>query len=327
MHDCRKVKSKLIDLVFHEAGPNEKLRLIGEVDGCDMCLELYRSMTDTLGVFDTAVEASMPEESYWSGYEDRLRARLIRDPQPTIWRRQLDRLKSAGALFVPPLYVKVGFALLVLSLGLWLTIFRQASESRPDPNVIAGPAPEASTVPEVKAPEIVSPAPIQPEVANINNRRKKKVGIYGKNREAASRFESARNPALRNGVEAALSAESANHIERTELLFRAFRNIRRSDDEEGIDTSFEKRMSRELLAKSTLLRRRLRDKDDRITEELLAIVEPILLDIANLPERASESEVLAVKELMRKQEIIATLQLYSARALSRVTNRKNYDFQ
>ncbi|HET9530340.1 MAG TPA: hypothetical protein VFQ92_08315 [Blastocatellia bacterium] len=327
MHDCRKVKSKLIDLVFHEAGPNEKLRLIAEVDGCDLCLELYRSMTETLGVFDTAIEAGMPEESYWSGYEDRLRARLIRDPQPSIWRRQLDRLRNPGALLALPLYVKVGFALLVLSPGLWLTYFRQASESRPGPNVIAGPPPGASTVPEVRAPEIVSPAPIQPEVAKVNNQRKKTVRIYGKNREAAGRFESTRNPALRNGVEDALSAESANHIEKTELLFRAFRNIRHSDDEAGIDLSFEKRMSRELLAKSMLLRRRLGNKDYRITEELLASVEPLLLDIANLPERASESEVRAVKELIRKQEIIATLQLYSARALSRVTNRKNYDFQ
>ena len=76
MHDCRTLESRLVDLVFDELQADEKLRLLAEVEACADCLSEYRSMTETLVVFDEAVEASLPEESYWPEHQAMLRQRL-----------------------------------------------------------------------------------------------------------------------------------------------------------------------------------------------------------------------------------------------------------
>jgi hypothetical protein len=304
MHHCRKVKSKLIDLVFNETGPAEKLRLIGEVEGCDECLELYRSMMQTLTISDNAFEAGIREESYWRGYEAKLRARLASAPRASTVRRSLDWLRSFIAPIALPLYVKVTVALLILATGLWLTIFRQAKDT-----TMRSAEVQPILVPQEKAPEHQATV-IRPVIAS-KERVRRKPSQPGK--KAIGSFKSFSKPPRRGQSLMLLSADTANHIEKTELLLRAFRNIRPLDDRAGFDISYEKVMSRELLARNILLRRRAMHKENQIARELLANVEPILLDIANLPERASEGDVRGVKELMRKQEIISALQFYTAK--------------
>jgi hypothetical protein len=51
---------------------------------------------------------------------------------------------------------------------------------------------------------------------------------------------------------------------------------------------------------------------------LLGSLEPFLIDIANLPERPSKDDLSAIKERMRKKEILSALQIYSAPTLSQV---------
>ena len=76
MHDCRTLESRLVDLVFDEIDADETLRLLAEVRTCANCLSEYRSMTGTLLSFDQAIEASLPEESYWPEHQAMRRQRL-----------------------------------------------------------------------------------------------------------------------------------------------------------------------------------------------------------------------------------------------------------
>ncbi|MBA2734733.1 MAG: hypothetical protein H0U54_17870 [Acidobacteria bacterium] len=76
MHDCRTLEERLVDLVFDELDTDEKLHLLAEVETCAGCLREYRSMTSSLLVFDEAVEASAPDESYWPVHQAMLRRRL-----------------------------------------------------------------------------------------------------------------------------------------------------------------------------------------------------------------------------------------------------------
>ena len=112
-------------------------------------------------------------------------------------------------------------------------------------------------------------------------------------------------------------AESPSHLEKTELLMRSFRNMKRSEDPAAFDISYEKQFSKQLLAINRRLRRSAENKRALSIEDLLTGIEPLLLDIANLPDNPAEDDVRPIRELIKEQEVVATLQLHSAKASSR----------
>ncbi len=101
--------------------------------------------------------------------------------------------------------------------------------------------------------------------------------------------------------------ETAKHIEQTENLLRSFRNYSVSDTDDEVDVSYDKALSRRLLIENVVLRRDAEMKAKFPTKTLLADVEPLLIDIANLPDRAKPEEVRAIKERVQKTEIVAAL--------------------
>src|SRR5215813_2241002 len=102
MHDCVKTSEQLVDLVFDELGAEAKRRVLAELADCQHCLAQYQSMTETLRVFDQAAEVTLPSESYWAGYEARLRTRLQQE-QPTFKQRLADWLAGFWLLTLRPL--------------------------------------------------------------------------------------------------------------------------------------------------------------------------------------------------------------------------------
>ena len=128
MHDCNKFKDKLTDLLFESADGGERSRLLAELNACKSCNSLYRSMSETLAVFDQVTRTVVPEESYWSGYEDRLRARLTEQVRPE--RNLFAPLFVRDILARMPVALRVAFACLVLAAGLWL-LFNQIGRTSP----------------------------------------------------------------------------------------------------------------------------------------------------------------------------------------------------
>jgi hypothetical protein len=110
--------------------------------------------------------------------------------------------------------------------------------------------------------------------------------------------------------------EIARHAERAELLLRSFRNVRLPAEARSLDVSYEKESARKLLYQNIALRRDAAERGDQPTTELLNTLEPILLDIANLPGRARSREVRAVEEHMEKREIVAALKVRTLVALN-----------
>jgi anti-sigma factor RsiW len=103
--------------------------------------------------------------------------------------------------------------------------------------------------------------------------------------------------------------EVARHAGRAELLLRSFRNVRLPAQARSLDVSYEKESARKLLYRNIALRRDAAARGDQPTMELLNGLEPILLDIANLPGRAKSRDVRPIEQQMKKKEIIATLQV------------------
>ena len=104
--------------------------------------------------------------------------------------------------------------------------------------------------------------------------------------------------------------EVARHIEKAQLLLRSFKNMSGGEDRSTADVAYEKRISRELLNENILLRRDADNGGNVPTERLLSTLEPYLLDIANLEDKPSTDEVRSITERMKKNEIIAALQVY-----------------
>lgn len=107
--------------------------------------------------------------------------------------------------------------------------------------------------------------------------------------------------------------DTAKHIEQTQLLLRSIRNVAIAEGEDEIDVSYDKALSRRLLNENVVLRRDAEMKAKFPTKTLLSDLEPFLIDIANLPDRASAEEVRVIKERVNKTEIVAALLDYQQR--------------
>jgi hypothetical protein len=103
--------------------------------------------------------------------------------------------------------------------------------------------------------------------------------------------------------------ETTKHLEKAQVLLRSFEN---SSSPTAEDLAYDKRVSKELLFRNILLRREAEGSENAPAKSLLGSLEPLLLDIANLPVRPAHGDLASVKRRIRKSEIVAALQVYSA---------------
>ncbi|MBD0372390.1 MAG: hypothetical protein ICV60_16220 [Pyrinomonadaceae bacterium] len=92
MHDCRKTKEDLIDLIFNEMDEAAELRLLEEMEACRACRAEYHSMREALGAFDDAAPALQPAREFWPEHHARVEERLDAAQSAHVlpfWRRTL----------------------------------------------------------------------------------------------------------------------------------------------------------------------------------------------------------------------------------------------
>ena len=101
--------------------------------------------------------------------------------------------------------------------------------------------------------------------------------------------------------------DTAKHFEQTQNLLRSIRNVSLNENDQEIDVTYDKALSRRLLNENIVLRRDAEMKAKFPTSSLLSDLEPFLIDIANLPDYATPNEVRVIKERVQKTEIVAAL--------------------
>ncbi len=342
MHDCVKTKERLVDLVFDELGPEAKRRALMEIEGCRDCLAEYRSMTETLRVFDQAAESAMPDESYWPGYEAGLRDRLSRE-RPNLRKRLAGLIASLISGFRPltarQLQLAFGLALVLMAIGWWSWQRRQVVAPGANNPLVANSTPTPQL--KVNSPDkdfAVAPKNSEVPLSGGMVNKKKKFGVppsgdrFGGSRRLAKagtpnevRREERDEVIVENGVgtrgydqplvaASLFTPETIKHFEKAQLMLRSFRNTsgaKVSGARAPVDLDYEKELSRRLLYQNILLRRQAEMKGNLPAEEALSALEPFLLDIANLPDKPSRGELGEISERLRRKEMIAALQISS----------------
>lgn len=321
MHDCRKTKKKLVELVFGELEAGPQQAMLAEVSSCSTCSGEYQSLLATLRLFDQTADAVLPDESYWAGYEARLRAKLAQPVRPK--RRAGLAAFFAWLLAKPaiPLAVAAGLILIAAISAAW---FSGQSVSNPSALTVkttptpqpaqADVTPKATSTPQTR---------IQSEQQLVVTAYSHQPRQHRQSRAVAKLTASVPDDLLvtnalfqetqrRLSSDVSPVAAPAAHFEKAELLLRSFRNARAGSNSAVIDLAYEKREASKLVYDNILLRRAVEAKGYLPVEEALNSLEPLLLDIANLPDKPSRDEVRLIRERIQKQEMIATLQIVSS---------------
>ena len=314
MHNCRETKNILVDLAFAGLEPGQQQKALSEISNCPSCSQEYQSMLAALRAFDQAADAGMPDESYWVGYDARLRTRLAESHSSNLRERVLGWLTGLVARPAVPVAIASGLILFIAISSVWFFRLKTDDPQFQWPDVKTTAIREGN-IDRPQSPEVIGDvAPVSP--VKSGQHRSGRVGGQRKKSEQTSVVAAnLSTSAITSGVlsDAAPVTVQASHFEKAQLLLRSFRNARAEGENATVDLSYEKREARKLVNDNILLRREAEAKRYLPVEDALNSLEPLLLDIANLPDKPSRGEVQLIRERIQKQEIIATLQVVSFR--------------
>ncbi len=111
---------------------------------------------------------------------------------------------------------------------------------------------------------------------------------------------------------------TAMHFEKSETLLLAFRNVRLNEPSSATEVGYERKRAQQLVYQNMILRREADASGDVQISSLLESLEPILIDIANLPDRPNEDAVRVIRQRVERKNIVPLLRVNStalARAL------------
>jgi hypothetical protein len=104
--------------------------------------------------------------------------------------------------------------------------------------------------------------------------------------------------------------DTASHLEQAQNLLISVRSIQLGDDDQEVDVAYEKAESRRLLNENIVLRRDAEMAGKFPAKSVLGSLEPFLIDIANLPDKAPAKDLKQIRDRVQKTEIVAELRAY-----------------
>src|SRR5712692_827314 len=300
--DCLNLLEEYID---GEAAERDAAQVSAHLITCAACAHEFEALTAEGEVYARYDRELSVEPSMWNAIAAR-----------TADTRSLEsrsRLSFGGWLagwFATPRYAFAGAAAVVLiAVVIGLVYLRTRTPER-QPQVVAG---LNNTTPKTAAPEIEGVKP--PSMANGPG--KSVVDEPPVNRIPGAIASKKPRQSDQSGVlftDAAYTdiedKETAEHVAQAENLLLSVRSIQFSDNDEEVDVLYEKAESRRLLDNNVVLRRDAEMSGKYPVKKLLGELEPFLIDIANLPDKTTPTDLRAIKDRVQKTEIVAALRSY-----------------
>ncbi|MBV9927249.1 MAG: zf-HC2 domain-containing protein [Acidobacteria bacterium] len=303
-------------LVDGELAPREAARLSAHVETCASCRqarEAFLLLRQELRSYESSPEPHAQTRALAAILGSHISDR--RWPERLAAAFDFGRLRPAHVLTLALLLVTVMFGL------------RWLNGPRPSPVTRPASAPQLANKDDVKEPPVkqakeqepAKPTGTKPtvqvsrEAAQVRRRNVPRKSV--EEREDSGRdslTETARAggstlPSIGTSV-ADPAVRIGRHAERVERLLRSFRNARLTEDDPTLDMSDARRLSKRLLYSNIALRREAAGAGDLPAEGWLDSLEPILVDISNLPNNPSADAVGSIKERIRRRQLVGVLQ-------------------
>lgn len=222
----------------------------------------------------------------------------------------------------------VAFATLLIAVAIIGFLYFQNSKQTGSGEVAVvndpkpAPSAEAAKEPAAKASPAPSPENEQPATPNKEESSPRRTPATPKRpivREPKPGEQFAAIPETPERVRSAdAETMTAMHFEKSETLLRSFRNMRLNESGGTAEVAYERKRAQQLVVQNMMLRREADASGDVQISSLLESLEPILIDIANLPDKPDDDAVRVIRERVERKNIVALLQVNStalARAL------------
>jgi Putative zinc-finger len=302
-NDCLSLLEMYID---GEAGERNADQVREHLMKCESCSGEFEALTAESELYQRYDRDLQISPAIWNGIAARIATQTAAKSKPsfTEWFAGLFAIPSLK--FAIPAVALVAIAL-VLGVAYWRT---RQPVAPPDQiaksNIVTPPAPinigpdqPAKTTRPVAA---TATGKRPDEVLAANNKRP-----VSKNRRGDNQSDVLFTDAAYTDVE---DRDTATHLQQAQDLLVSIRNIQFSDDDQEVDVTYEKAESRRLLNENVVLRRDAEMAGKFPAKSVLGSLEPFLIDIANLPEKATPNDVRQIKDRVQKTEIVAELRGY-----------------
>lgn len=319
-------------LIDGELQPTEVAQVKQHLQQCAECHEAHESfllLRGQLNSYDTPIDSTAVNTALAKVLSQS--PQTSRDIKPAFatptWSERLAALFGTERSFAPRFAAVAALVLVALTLGT-VALFMQprepevakvtesqtpAAASTPSPQADAGnPQAQKSSNDQPPAARdskgVVQPKPSRTPAQNVPRPQRKRTQTVPN--YSAIEDNVAANP--RSLQQAEVELLTARHLEQSELLLRAFRNVRPVKAGQAPDIRYERERAQKLLYQNMLIRREADAKGDVQVATLLDSLEPILLDIANLHNKPANEEVNAIKDRVERKSLVPLLQINSA---------------
>lgn len=294
---CDVCLEKLEEYFDGELSAEESSQVQAHLITCTDCSTASSALAAEQEMYSTYDRDFEVPVSMWEQIAERTAAPAVTvTPSPGLFER------LAGLFKVPSFAFSMATAAVLVVIGIIIASAYMSSRKGVDEKELEAGSKPTPAIEKPIAPKEEQPTPKGNElVAEVPKKRIKRAPVV------QSRIDQSDLVSSDMGYTDMDDRDTAKHLEESQNLLRSIRNVEVGDGDQEIDVSYDKALSRRLLNENIVLRREAEMKAKFPTKELLSDLEPFLIDIANLPDRAKPDDVRIIKERVKKTEIVAAL--------------------
>ena len=294
---------KISSLIDGELSTAEAREVERHLIGCNECQEVradFLNLRSQIAGFETSLAPAV---------QNRALKKILATPQRKPARGFAWGFGTQAAAFA---------TLVIVAAIIGFLIYKNSSTPTNDKHLAVqtpSPVPTATVQPEPEA----SPSPNKGDEQTAPRRSPSPAPRKPLVREPKPGEQFAAIPSTPDPVRSAdTQTMTALHCEKSETLLVAFRNVRLNEPGTTAEVAYERKRAQQLVLQNMMLRREADAAGDVQVSSLLESLEPILIDISNLPDKPDKDAIRVIRERVERKNIVPLLRVNStalARAL------------